>query len=87
MIILTEDNVITLQEGSGDNLSQEDIDNGCVDYFMSSVYEQQGDELVLVDAGQILTKTPISEMEEDEIVETVFGFWDGCERQNYTLVR
>ena len=72
MIILTEDNVITLQEGSGDNLSQEDVDNGYVDYFMSSVYEQQGDELVLVDGGQILTKTPISEMEEDEIYETVF---------------
>ena len=87
MLLVTEDNVITLQEGSGDNLSQEDIDNGCVDYFMSSVYEQQGDELVLVDAGQILTKTPISEMEEDEIVETVFGFWDSYERQNYTLVR
>lgn len=86
MIILTEDNVITLQEGSGDNLSQEDIDNGYVDYFMSSVYKQEGDELVLVDGGQILTKTPISEMEEDEIYETVFDYWSDYERQNYMVM-
>lgn len=86
MIILTEDNVITLQEGSGDNLSQEDVDNGYVDYFMSSVYEQQGDELVLVDGGQILTKTPISEMEEDEIYETVFDYWSDYKRDTYMVM-
>lgn len=77
--------LITLQEGSGDNLSKEDLADGLVDYWMSSVYEQDGDELKLVDAGQILTSTPIKDMEEDEIVERAFEYWE-CHSNNYALL-
>lgn len=77
--------VITLQEGSGDNLSEQDIKDGFTDYWMSSVYQQDGDELTLVDGGQILTSKPISEMETDEIIERVFDYWE-CHTNNYAIL-
>lgn len=68
--------LITVQEGSGDNLSKEDIKDGLVDYFMTSVYEQRGDELLLRDAGQLLTNKPIAEMTEEEQIQRVLEFWE-----------
>lgn len=68
--------LITVQEGSGDNLSKEDIKDGLVDYFMTSVYEQRGDELSLRDAGQLLTSKPLAEMTEEEQIQRVLEFWE-----------
>lgn len=68
--------LITAQEGSGDNLSEEDIKDGLVDYFMTSVYEQRGDELSLRDAGQLLTSKPIAEMTEEEKIQRVLEYWE-----------
>lgn len=69
-------NIITVQEGSGDNLDATDEANGYVDYFMSSVYKQDGDELELVDGGQILTSVLISDMEEMDVLKTIFDYWE-----------
>ena len=68
--------LITAQEGGGDNLSEEDIKEGLVDYFMTSVYEQRGDELSLRDAGQLLTSKPIAEMTEEEKIQRVLEYWE-----------
>ena len=68
--------LITAQEGSGDNLSEEDVKDGLVDYFMTSVYEQRGDELSLRDAGQLLTSKPIAEMTEEEKIQRVLEYWE-----------
>lgn len=68
--------IITAVEGTGDNLTAEDEKDGFVDYFMSSVYEQDGDELKLVDAGQILSSKLIADMEEEEVLQKIFDYWE-----------
>lgn len=68
--------IITAEEGSGDNLTAEDIAEGLKDYWMSSVYEQDGDELKLVDAGQIMTSKLIADMEEDEKLRHIMEYWE-----------
>lgn len=69
--------LITAVEGTGDNLTDEDIKNGYVDYFMTSVYEQDGEELKLVDGGQLLTEEPIKDMDYEDKVELLIDYWDG----------
>lgn len=66
--------LIAVQEGSGDNLDSDDIENGYVDYYMLSTYEQDGDELKLVDGGQLLLKTPIEDMDFDERIEAILDY-------------
>ena len=68
--------LIVAQEGSGDNLSSEDIKNGYVDYYMLSIYEQDGDELKLVDGGQLLLDTPIKDLDFDDRVEEILEYCD-----------
>lgn len=68
--------IITAVEGTGDNLTAEDEADGFVDYLMSSVYEQDGDELKLVDAGQILSSKLIADMEEEELLKKIFDYWE-----------
>lgn len=68
--------LITVAVGTGDNLTAEDLDNGFVDYFMSSVYKQEGDELELEDAGQILSSKLVGELSLDEVVDKVLDYWE-----------
>ena len=68
--------LVATQEGTGDNLDKQDIEDGYVDYWMSSIYEQDGEEINLVDSGQILTSKLIADMEEEEILERVFDYWE-----------
>ena len=77
MLIITKDTekLITIVEGTGDNLTDEDIQNGCVDYVMTSVYHVDGEDIVLEDAGQMLSQTPIEDLEEDELVRRVLDYW------------
>ena len=77
--------IITSQEGSGDNLSEQDIKDGFVDYFMSSVYEQDGDELKLVDAGQILSGTYIKDMDSTEALQRLLEYWEMTDA-TYTIL-
>lgn len=77
--------IITAVEGTGDNLTDEDIKGGYVDYFMTSVFEQDGEEMKLVDGGQLLTRTPIKDMEAEEQAELLLDYW-GAQNNNYTIL-
>ena len=76
--------IITAVEGTGDNLTDEDIKDGYIDYWMTSVYKQEGEEVVLEDGGQLLTSTPIKDMDTDEQVERLLDYW-GC-HNNYAVL-
>ena len=71
--------IITAQEGSGDNLDAQDLKEGLVDYWLSSVYEQDGEDLKLVDSGQILTGTYIQDMDREEKIRRILEYWDMCD--------
>ena len=40
------------------------------------VYEKDGDEIKLVDGGQILSSKPFLEMDDDEILKRIFDYWE-----------
>lgn len=77
MLIITKDTekLITIIEGTGDNLTEEDIEDGYIDYVMTSVYRVEGEDIVLEDGGQMLSQTPIEDLEEDELVRRVLDYW------------
>ena len=68
--------LIASQVGTGDNLDAQDIEDGYVDYWLSSVYEQVGEEITLEDSGQILTSTPIEDMDRGEKIQRLLEYWD-----------
>ena len=77
MLIITKDTekLITIVEGTGDNLTNEDIKDGYTDYVMTSIYRVDGEDIVLEDGGQMLSRTPIADLEEEELVERVLDYW------------
>ena len=77
MLIITKDTekLITIVEGTGDNLLPEDEADGFVDYVMTSIYHVDGEEIVLEDGGQMLSKTPIADLEEEDLVNRVLDYW------------
>ena len=77
MLIITKDTekLITIVAGTGDNLTDEDIKDGYIDYVMTSVYHMEGDEIVLEDGGQMLSQTPIEDLEEEDLVNRVLDYW------------
>lgn len=78
MLIYVKDpdyTIITAVEGTGDNLTDEDIKDGYIDYFMTSIYKQEGEEIELADGGQLLTITPIKDMEQEEQVKRLLDYW------------
>lgn len=77
MLIITKDTekLITIVEGTGDNLTNEDIKDGFVDYVMTSIYRVEGEDIILEDGGQMLSQTPIEDLEEDELVKRVLDYW------------
>lgn len=77
MLIITKDTekLITIVEGTGDNLTDEDIKDGYTDYVMTSIYRVDGEDIVLEDSGQMLSQTLIEDLEEDELVRRVLDYW------------
>lgn len=77
MLIITKDTekLITIVAGTGDNLLPEDETEGFVDYVMTSIYEVDGEDINLIDSGQMLSKTFIEDLEEDELVRRVLDYW------------
>lgn len=77
MLIITKDTekLITIVEGTGDNLTDEDIKDGYTDYVMTSIYRVEGEDIVLEDSGQMLSQTLIADLEEDELVKRVLDYW------------
>jgi len=78
MLIITKDTekLITIVEGTGDNLLAEDEAEGFVDYVMTSIYEVDGEDINLIDSGQMLSRTLIADLEEDELVSRVLDYWE-----------
>lgn len=77
--------IITSQEGSGDNLDAQDIKDGFVDYLMSSVYEQDGEDIKLVDAGQILSGEFFKDMDSTEVLQRILEYWEMTDA-TYTIL-
>ena len=84
MLIITKDTekLITIVEGTGDNLTDEDIKDGYTDYVMTSVYRVEGEDIVLEDGGQMLSQTPVKDLEEEELVRRVLDYW-GLGEEDY----
>lgn len=57
---IPNEKIIRISEGDGCNLSQEDIDNGYVDYLYYDVFDPQNLQDV-EDGGMVLLKKPIKE--------------------------
>ena len=87
MLIYLKDTerLITVVEGTGDNLLPEDEKEGLVDYLKSSVYKQDGDELILEDGGQIMSTHYFADMETDEIVRRVLEYWEASD-EDYVIL-
>lgn len=76
LIYLKEaEKLIVAVEGTGDNLDFEDREAGWTDYAMTSIYNQNGDELICEDAGQLLLEDEYSEYETDDLVDRLMSFW------------
>lgn len=77
MLIITKDTekLITIVEGTGDNLFPEDEADGYVDYVMTSIYHVDDEDITLEDSGQMLSKTPIADLEEEDLVRRVLDYW------------
>lgn len=68
--------LITAEEGTGDNLLDEDVKEGLVDYYMSSMFNKAGEDIALVDSAQIMTTKLIKDMDEEEQIKTLRGYWE-----------
>ena len=76
--------LITAVEGTGDNLSAQDIKDGYVDYWMTTMYQQDGEEMNIVDSGQVLTSKEIKDMDYAEQIARIIEYW-GC-GDNYSVL-
>lgn len=68
--------MVVAAEGSGDNLWEDDEKQGYKDYAMLSLYSMDGDELALVDSGQMMTTKLIADMTDDEYADEVRAYYD-----------
>ena len=85
--VKTGDRIIAAVEGTGDNLTEEDIKDGYNDYMMTSVYKQEGEELVLEDGGQLLTKEMVKSMNAEELAKRLIDYWfDGNDDIEYIVL-
>lgn len=78
--------IITAVEGTGDNLLAEDIADGFKDYFLTSIYQQDGEELNLIDSGQLLLGLYISELPLEEQKERLLDYWEAKDEPSTQLV-
>lgn len=67
--------MVVAAEGTGDNLLDEDEEQGYKDYAMLSLYSIDGDELALVDSGQMMTEKLIADMTDEEYIERLEDYW------------
>ena len=78
--------IVVAEEGTGDNLLPEDIKEGYVDYFMTSTYKQEGDELELIDSGQMLCDKLIKDMETEEMIDLLMDYHYGYTPKDYVIL-
>lgn len=77
--------IIVAQAGSMDNLTPQEIEDGYEDYYMTSLYKQDGDTLELIDSGQVLLPNPIRYTEQHTLVYILRDYW-GVVGKNYTVL-
>lgn len=68
--------LIASQEGTGDNLTNEDVANGLKDYWLSSLYELEGENITLKDSAQIMTSRLVAEIALDEQIAIIKEYWE-----------
>lgn len=74
--------ILIIYEGTGDNLLDEDIEEGYVDYINYDVYGFIGGSIDEIDGGMILTREPVRERYgtlDDaipDVLEMAYGFRD-----------
>lgn len=68
--------LITAEEGTGDNLLDEDVKEGLVDYYMSSMFNKADEDIALVDSAQIMTTKLIKDMDEEEQIKILRDYWE-----------
>lgn len=78
--------LITASRGTGDNLTTEDIKNGFVDYYMTSLYELDGEDIKLKDGGQLLMGKKIEDLELDEEARALMSYWFNDAPEDYVLL-
>lgn len=78
--------IIVAEEGTGDNLLPEDIKEGYVDYMMTSIYKQDGDELELIDSGQMMCEKLVKDMETAEMIDLLMDYHYGYTPKNYVML-
>lgn len=79
MWLMTDDGYIYhIQEGTGDNLTEEDIDDGYKDYIYIDIYANMTDIIgeETYDGGMILLKKLYKDMTIKEIIKEVEDFYD-----------
>ena len=76
-VYMKDGSVITISEGDGMNLFQEDVDAGYPDYIMWDYYLTQEDyeNDLSEDGGQALTEKMVREMTEEEILDQIIHGW------------
>lgn len=76
---------ITACEGTGDNLLEEDIEQGYVDYIMTNAYKADGYEFEELGGGQCLTDKLVKDMDTEEFAEKVLAF-HGYKDEDYVII-
>lgn len=67
--------LITAIEGAGDNLTPEDEKDGCRDYWLSSLYAIDGEDITLLEQAQILTPYLISTLSLRRQADIILEYW------------
>jgi len=79
MYVQSDDgHIFKISEGTGDNLTQQDIDDGYVDYIYYDMFCSLDDlnEDIIDDGGMILLKKAYRDMTVEEILKEVSSFAD-----------
>lgn len=79
------DEIIVAVEGTGDNLLDEDEEEGYVDYILAGRYEINGDEITLIDNPQIMLKKLVAEMTQEEFEQAILDYW-GLDKRGYKSI-
>lgn len=80
---LDEETVFHIQEGTGDNLTEEDVENGYNDYVYYDVYHTdkplkelaEADDMDADDGGEALTEKLYVDMTLQEVLDAAFGLY------------
>lgn len=83
-VIEIDGDIYHIQEGSGDALSLEDIEDGYIDYIYYDILEDAQDVDSIIDGGCILLKKNYVDLTIGQIVQKVLDFESWSPESNYT---